>query len=101
MNIIEKVKMLFKLKKIFNQAKEVSKMKAGWKTTEFWLAVASVVISLWFTFQGMIPAELALKVMGAVAMVYQVARTIVKATPSMKDDELLAKIEEMVKSAKK
>jgi len=45
----------------------------------------------------LIPADLSAKIVGVAIMTYTIARAIVKFTPSRKDDELLDKIEQIVK----
>lgn len=67
---------------------------------EFILSIVAIIASIWTAAQGIIPAELMVKIMAWVAMVYAIARSIVKFTKTTKDDEILAKIEDIFKKNK-
>lgn len=82
-------------KKILKEILKGGKMKTGVMTSEFWLSLASIAASIWFAVNGMIPAELTIKIVAVVTGVYAIARAVVKLTPSTKDDELIKKIEEL------
>lgn len=75
-------------------------LKAGWKTTEFWLSILTIVGMIWSAVQGFIPADLVAKLIPAVVMVYGIGRAIVKFTPTTKDDQILEKLEEIFKPNK-
>ena len=96
MNIIQEIKLCFKIKKEVKRIKEGA-MKSGWKTTEFWLTVIGSSVAIFSAVGGLIPADLSAKIIAGAVMVYTIARAIVKFTPSRKDDELLDKIEQIVK----
>lgn len=99
MNIINKIILVAKLNSIKNKFMKEAKMvktKSGIFCTEFWLVVASAIVSIWFAVSGMIPADLSLKIVAGVGMVYTIARAIVKVTSSTKDDEILDKLEKIV-----
>ena len=72
-------------------------MKSGVRTSEFWLTVIGSGVAIFSAVSGLIPADLSAKIVGGAVMVYTIARAIVKFTPSRKDDELLNKIEQIVK----
>ena len=72
-------------------------MKSGWKTSEFLLTVIGSLMAIFFALQGLISADLSAKIIAGAVMVYTIARAIVKFTPSRKDDELLNRIEQIVK----
>jgi len=97
MNIIDKIKLLFLAKKSYEEVKGAM-VKNGLKSTEFWLTVITVIVNIWFAVVGLIPADLVAKILAGVAAVYTIARTIVKLTPTTKDDELLDKIVSIVES---
>jgi len=96
MNLIQKIKLYFKVQKEFKKIKEGA-MKSGWKTTEFLLTVIGSLTAIFFALRGLIPADLSAKIVGVAIMTYTIARAIVKFTPSRKDDELLDRIEQIVK----
>jgi len=84
---------------VIKKLKKGGAMKNGFKTTEFWFSVISVVLSIWMAVQGLLPAEYVAGIIGIVTAAYTIARAIVKMTPSTKDDELLAKIDELLKKS--
>ena len=96
MNLIQKIKLYLKVQKEVKRIREGA-MKSGWKTTEFWLTVIGSGIAIFSAVGGLIPADLSAKIIAGAVMVYTIARAIVKFTPSRKDDELLDKIEQIVK----
>lgn len=53
--------------------------KAGWKTSEWWLNLATQAGVLWAAVQGFVPPKVAAIVSVAGAAIYTVARTIAKA----------------------
>jgi len=72
-------------------------MKAGIKTTEFWLTIASTALSIWFSAQGFIPADLAIKIITIAVAAYTIARAVAKLTPSKVDDDFITKLDEILK----
>ncbi len=53
-------------------------MKAGIKTTEFWLSVISSIIAIVGAVSGLIPAELAAKIVTVLTAIYAGLRTLSK-----------------------
>jgi len=56
----------------------------GWKTTEFWLNVATQIGTLWGAVAGFIPPKYAAIISTAGIAVYTVARTVLKAITDIK-----------------
>lgn len=75
MGIIDKIKLLFKVKgpvtEIVNEAKQI---KSGWKTGEFWVTVLASIGALVAAIQGFIPATIALIISTAVTVLYNILR---------------------------
>ena len=74
--------------------------KAWYKSFSAWTTIIGVIGTILCSVWGMVPAALALKIsVGLIALIVlmrqliEVAKVIVKLTPSTKDDEYLAKIE--------
>jgi hypothetical protein len=88
---IEIIKEFFKLKK------EVGMLKNGYKTTEFWLTVAGILINLYMHFKGMIPADIAMKYGSILIAIYSLGRSIAKVTKTTKDDEFFDKLDQIIK----
>ena len=87
---------------VMKAKREVSKMndnkdKAGWKTSEFWLNILSIAITLLAGVQGLIPPTVMATIMGVLATVYTISRLVVKLTPSKADDALVDAIGEKLK----
>ena len=83
------------IKAFLTAKKEMGKImekKQGWKTTEFWINAIIIAITLFAGVISFIPAALSAKIIAGLAAVYTIARTIVKLTPSSKDDEEIARI---------
>lgn len=81
MNIIEKIKLLFKLNSLFSsEVKEIKSMdiKSGWKTSEFWGKVAAQATVIWAAIGGFIPPKYAAIIVVAGEGVYTIGRTILK-----------------------
>lgn len=83
MNLLEKMNLLFRLNSFINaeikEAQIMNGSKPGWKTTEFWLNIASQIGLLWGTYSHFIPPQYAVPIsIGGVA-IYTVARTVAKA----------------------
>jgi len=56
--------------------------KPGWKTTEFWMAVIMAVGAGVTALNGIIPAEIALKIGAFITAIYNIMRTLTK-TPDI------------------
>lgn len=81
MNIVDKIKLLFKLNMLFNQdVKEIKNMdiKTGWKTTEFWGKVAAQAATIWAAVGGFVPPKYAAIIVVAAEGIYTIARTTLK-----------------------
>jgi membrane protein implicated in regulation of membrane protease activity len=72
-------------------------MKSGIKTTEFWLSILAIGLQVWMAVAGYIPADISAWIVALVTAVWVGFRTVAKITKSTKDDELIAKIEELLK----
>ena len=87
MNIIDKLKLLFKIKKsidkIKTKAQEVKVMnggqvKPGWKTTEFWLVVITHIHTIVETLKGTMNPTLATAILAGLDCVYAILRYLTK-----------------------
>lgn len=78
--------------KIKSEVNVLMEKKPGWKTSEFWLSLLSIVATAYGAFGSMIPATLAVQIIAGLTLGYTLARAVVKFTLTPKDDELLAKI---------
>ena len=80
MHFITKIKLLFKLRKpAENLMTEVSKMKSGWKTSEFWLTIISNLVTIAGALQGIIDPKTAAIVLAVLNGLYTTLRTVAKA----------------------
>lgn len=83
MGILQKLKLLITLNAYFEKdVKEATTMdgtKPGWKTTEFWLTVASQVATIWGSVQGFIPPKYAVIATSVGTAIYTILRTLAKA----------------------
>jgi hypothetical protein len=78
MGLIDEIKLLFKVKEDVIQ---MGQIKAGFKTSEFWVTLLSNVIGILGVIKGVVPPQYAPWVVGALTVlnsVYTVARTFVK-----------------------
>ena len=75
MSLWQKVKAVFTIRKAVMNVAEV---KAGWKTSEFWLVIVTNLIAVVGAIQGFIPATTVVIIMAALNAVYQFLRTITK-----------------------
>ena len=66
--------------------------KDGWKTTEFWVNLLVIAITLFAGVMSFIPAALSAKIVAGLAAAYTIARTVVKLTPSAADDAAVEKV---------
>lgn len=96
--------MFGKLKALYVAWKESKKVKEAYMgklfEREFLLTVLTAVAAIYASVQGMISPELTAKVLVVLSTVFTVARSIVKLTSTTKDDEILAKVEEILKGKK-
>jgi len=95
--MIKKMKALLRLRLGYIQMRRAYVMKAGWRSTEFWITVATAVGSLYAGASAFISPELSIKVVAIAGGVYALARAITKATATTKDDEFLEKLAEVLK----
>ena len=84
MNFIQKIRAAWKVKSFVEDGLKEAKMptstgKPGYKTTEFWLHLASQAGVLWGAVQGFIPPKYAALVSIVGACVYNVGQIIIKA----------------------
>jgi len=80
--------------------KELGKLmsqKDGWKTSEFWVNLIITLVTLFAGIMGMLPADIAAKVIMVLAAVYTISRTIAKLTPTKVDDDAIEKIGAVLK----
>ena len=66
-------------------------------TSEFLMTFLGIVGSIAGTCVGYLPPDLTVKIVAGLVAIYTIARTIVKLTPSTKDDEMVDKIGEIIK----
>lgn len=98
MKILENLKTYYKILVWSSKLKEtIMENKNTEKKSELYLTIGTIVINLFLAIQGLIPAELLVKILAILSGVYTIARTLVKMTKTTKDDELLAKIEDILK----
>lgn len=76
----------------------INNIKQGYKTTEFWLSVFTIILQVFLAIKGMLSVALATKIIAAITCLYTIARAIVKFTATTKDDEIFAKFEEILKN---
>lgn len=84
MNIFSAVKSYFTVKSVITTEIKEARMptasgKPGWKTTEFWMNVATQAGVLWGAVHGFIPQPYAVVISIAGVAIYTIARTIGKA----------------------
>lgn len=83
MNIFEKIKIGWKAKavaeEIYQEANTMNGTKPGWKTTEFWMNVASQAGILWSAVAGFVPPKWAGIISTSGVALYTIARTVGKA----------------------
>lgn len=75
-------------------------MKPGILTSEFLLIAAMVVCAIVAMFAGVMPPHISAAVMAGLPAVWAVIRSVAKTTASKSDDELLAKMEELLPQVK-
>lgn len=80
MNLFQKLRLLFKVKEpVEKLIKEVSNVKDGYKTTEFWLTLLSTLTTIAGALNGVIDPKTAAIISAALTGVYNLVRGIVKA----------------------
>jgi hypothetical protein len=88
MNLFNWLSVFLKVRKpvedMIDEAKQMNSIKEGYKTTEFWLNMATQIATLWGAVQGFIPPKWAAIISTAGIAVYTVARTILKAVSDVK-----------------
>jgi hypothetical protein len=88
MNLFREVKALFAVRstgeEIYKEATQMTGTTPGYKTTEFWLNLATQAATLWGAVSGFIPPKYAAIISTAGIAVYTVARTILKAVTDIK-----------------
>jgi len=101
MKIINKIKILWQVRKIYNLIKEVKNMKET--KTELWVSIGTQVVALIMMIKGILPAQEGIKIMMIINLVYTIGRSLVKIfkaiaqlTPSKKDDEIAEIIEQVL-----
>ena len=85
MNLFDTIKAYFAIKKAVNNIKEENNkmetqtgVKPGWKTSEFWMTMATNVIAVVGALGKFIPAEASAVVMAIANAVYSISRSITK-----------------------
>lgn len=83
MNIIDKIKVLWKTKSFIEEEIKGAKMQTesgtpGYKTTEYWFHLATQIGVLWGAVQGFIPGKYAAVIAVVGASVYNVGRVVAK-----------------------
>lgn len=88
MNLFQKVKALWTIKTVveeeIKEAKAMNALKAGWKTSEFWLHLAVQAGVLWAAVKGFVPEHSAVIIQIAGIAIYTIARTVLKAVSDIK-----------------
>ncbi len=84
MNIIDKIKTAWAIKSFAEKEYKESTMptttgKPGWKTTEFWMNMATQAGVLWGAINGFVPPQYAAIISTVGIAIYTIARTIQKA----------------------
>lgn len=83
------IKGLFAIKK---EIKKMNEIKSGIRSSEFWVNLLVIAITLFAGVMSFIPAALAAKIVAGLAAAYTIARTVVKLTPSAADDAAVEKV---------
>src|SRR5258706_8374631 len=79
MNIFQKIKLLFALRKPVGKVVDAIKdVKSGWKTISFWIALIGTLLSFVGALQGIIPAATAVLITTGLTAVYNILRGLVK-----------------------
>lgn len=75
MNLFQKIKVAWEVRKLFQG---VSKVKPGWKTTEFWLVVLPNIQQFVNALQGGLPDRITMIALALLNGAYAIARSIAK-----------------------
>ena len=79
MNLLQEIKMLFAVKMpAENLIAEVNQVKAGWKTTEFWMTIVTQLLAVVAALNGVLDAKTAAIIIAVLNGVYGVLRTLAK-----------------------
>ena len=98
MNILERLKTYYKILVYVKKLREVfMNTNNNEKKTELFLTIGTILVNLVLALQGLIPATLMAQILAILTGIYTLARTIVKITKTTKDDEILNKIEQILK----
>ncbi|HET9146137.1 MAG TPA: hypothetical protein VFN81_08630 [Sphingomicrobium sp.] len=85
MNLLEKLKALIVLNRAVGVIEEAN-VKSGWKTTEFWMTVATNVTTVIGALKGVVPDKAAAIAVAVSTCIYTVARALTKAAASTPTD---------------
>jgi hypothetical protein len=80
-----------------SEVKQLMEKKSGWKTSEFWISIATIVGSLFAAGGAFLPPQTVAMIITAVSCVYIIARSVVKLTPNPNDDIVVEKIGAILK----
>lgn len=69
----------------------------GWKSTRFWITLITIMLNVFGLIAGMLPATTVAWIVFGLTAIYVVFRTLSKITPTLKDDEIVAALEEPLK----
>lgn len=79
MNLLQKLKALIVVNRAVGVIEEAN-VKSGWKTTEFWMTVATNLTAVVGALKGIVPEKVAAIAVAVATCVYTVARALTKAT---------------------
>jgi hypothetical protein len=77
MNIIDKIKILLKLKKALKEVQNMQ-VKSGWRSSEFWMTVLTNVSTLVGALNGVIDPKTAAIIVAVTNCIYSILRSAVK-----------------------
>lgn len=82
MGLFDKIKALWSLNSFYKKIKEEYKMdstvKPGWKTSEFWLSLLALGVTLVGALNSLIPADKASMIIAVISGVYGIIRAVTK-----------------------
>lgn len=78
MNLLSKLKVLWKVRKPIGNIQEAVMQKSGWKTSEFYLVLITNLITIAGALQGVIDPKTMAIVIASLNGIYGVLRTLVK-----------------------
>jgi hypothetical protein len=85
MSVIDWFKLFWKVRTpVEDTIKEIKTMKSGWKSSEFWIHLATQATVLWAAVQGFVPPKVAAIVTVSGSAIYTIARTVLKAIQDVK-----------------